>query len=275
MVLPDIDLRLKGALDLPTVFAQQLSVLPQTDNATFKKAKSFRFRFRKESVLVFAQPARHVVELRIIAIERHRLLAQRVHLPAGRFSAIGKHLILEGFRLLLQLFQTAQISGNELLKKIMEDLPNGSPRPTFFLRDAMQKRRKRGGIVREDDTVLRNEQSKCGANAVLTAARKNKCPGQAARARLGSAKPCAAHRGRMLQNTFQSREDRALLQLLRREQNKRRNIRRDRGFRMYKRFPDTVPDHIYPLQKHTTARSMMPRAVEEHVIFPPSSRDRH
>ena len=44
MVLPDIDLRLKGALDLPTVFAQQLSVLPQTDNATFKKAKSFRFR---------------------------------------------------------------------------------------------------------------------------------------------------------------------------------------------------------------------------------------
>ena len=83
MVLPDIDLRLKGALDLPAVFAQKLGVLPQTDNAAFEKAKSFRFCLRKESVLVFAQPSRHVVELRIIAIERHRLLSQRVHSSAG------------------------------------------------------------------------------------------------------------------------------------------------------------------------------------------------
>ena len=66
-VLPDIDLRLKRALDLPAVFTQELCVLPQAGNTPLKKTKSLRFRFRKETVLVFAQLARHVVELRIIS----------------------------------------------------------------------------------------------------------------------------------------------------------------------------------------------------------------
>ena len=40
-VLPDIDLRLKRAMDLPAVFAQELGILPQAGNAPLKKVKTF------------------------------------------------------------------------------------------------------------------------------------------------------------------------------------------------------------------------------------------
>ena len=230
-------------MDLPTVFTQKLCVLPQAGNTPLKKTKSHRFRFRKETVLVFAQLARHVVELRIIAKERHCLLSQRVHRSAERINAVSEHLILQGFRLLFQLFQTMQITGNELFKEIIERLPDRSLRPSFFLRNAVQEGRKRSGIVRENDAVLRNEQTVCGANTVFSLTREHKRTGQAVGAHLGTTGPRTAHRWRMFQNFFQPRKVRAFLQLLRCEQHKRRNIRAGCGFRMYKRFADTIPDH--------------------------------
>ena len=132
-VLPDVDLRLEQRLDLRAVFAQQLRFLAQADDALFKQSEQSALLVRKVAVLVFPQLARHVVELGVIAVPGHRLLAQLAYRGAELLQLAREHAVLQRRRAVLDLLEAVQVLGDQQLKEVVEEAPGAVFCQAFFL----------------------------------------------------------------------------------------------------------------------------------------------
>ena len=202
--MPRVDLGLKQALQLHARFTQQLRLLAQADDAVLKHAKQQLLAVGEEAVFVLAQLARDIVELCVVAVPSHGLLAQCGHRRGEIVQLMRQHPILERFDAILNSFQLVQVAGDELLKKVVEEPADAAVGPALFPGDAAQQPRQRAFVVHEHNALCRNEIAAGEWPAILALARQHERASQTVRAHLGFAHTCVACRRCVVQRPLQT-----------------------------------------------------------------------